>query len=108
MLGRRVLALLVAVLCIVARVAVEARGPVGHQVEAQAEPGLVGRSSSRLAAEPHGPEAPEGLAAGSHAAGSPARLAVGGPSEGSRGMAVAPARRGDPRASRGPPSFVAS
>jgi hypothetical protein len=105
-LGRRLLALLVAVLCIVVRFGVEAEGPNADEAKALVGPGLVCRISADAGAEPEGPDAPEGLDEPLRTPGSLARVALHDPWRAFRGRTAACERRGDPKASRGPPSLV--
>lgn len=106
MLSRRLLALLVAVLCIVVRLGVEAEGPHADEAKALVGPGLVCRMSADAAADPEGPDVPEGLNEAPNAAGSHARVALAEAWRASLGQGPAHERRGDPKASRGPPSLV--
>jgi hypothetical protein len=107
MLGRRVLALLVAVLCIVARIGVEADGSPADEVKALAGPGLLCRTSPGATAEPMG-SAPDDLVESLRAPGPFAAIAPRGPSQAPAAVGPAGDRRGDPKASRGPPSLVVS
>jgi hypothetical protein len=108
MLGRRLLALVVAVLCIVARLGVEVGGAHDDQVQALASPAVVGRSSFGAGEEPAGDDAPEGLVHTAHAARALACVTGLAPWLGRHGIAPARARGGDPKLPRGPPSFVVS
>jgi hypothetical protein len=105
-LSRRLLALLVAVLCIVVRFGVEAEGPHADEAKALVGPGLVCRMSADAAAGPDGPDLPEGSSELPRAAGSLAHVALHDPWPASSGQVPVLARRGDPKASRGPPSLV--
>lgn len=108
MLGRRLLALLVAVLCIVARLGLESEGDSpADGVEALAGPGLVCRTSSQAAAEPVGSE-PDDRVDALRAPASFARVPPSGPWQAPRAVGPAHDRRGDPKASRGPPSSLVS
>jgi hypothetical protein len=108
-LGRRILALLVAVLCIVVRLHVAADG-VHAQEEARATagPGFVCRMSHDGAVGLEGSPAPTASTETPWPWGSFARVALHGSRRGASNEAQARARRGDPKASRGPPSFVVS
>lgn len=108
MLGRRLLALIVAVLCIVARVAVESGGSPVDEAKALGGPGLVGRTAPGSASELEGSDGPDGLVHASGLPGGLASVAQLGPWHASRLLAPTHQRRGDPKASRGPPSFVVS
>jgi hypothetical protein len=107
MLGRRVLALLVAVLCIVARIGAEADGSRADEVEALAGPGLLCRTSPEVNAEPVG-STPDGLVDSPRPPDTFACIAPRGPVWAPRAVGPAGDRRGDPKASRGPPSLVVS
>ena len=108
MLGRRLLALLVAVLCIVARLGVESGGgSPADGVEALAGPGLVCRTSSQAAAEPLGSE-PDDQVDALRAPSAFSRVTPSGPWQAPRAVTLARDRRGDPKASRGPPSSLVS
>jgi hypothetical protein len=105
--GRRLLALLVAVLCIVARLAVEpASASSADEVKALAGPGVVCRTSADAEPEREGPQAPDGADDHGRTPGSFASVALLGPRGAARAVATAGERRGDPKASRGPPSLV--
>lgn len=108
MLGRRLLALFVAVLCIVARVGLEAGGSSADEAKAFGGPGLVGRTAPDVGAEPEGSDAPDGLVDSSSIPSGLACVAVFGPWRASGAVSPVHERRGDPKASRGPPSFVVS
>jgi hypothetical protein len=113
MVGRRLLALLVAVLCAVlgtvARLGVLEGGgkSPADGVEALAGPGLVCRTSSQAAAEPVG-SAPDDHVDSLRAPGSITCVALIGPWCAPRAVGPARDRRGDPKASRGPPSSLVS
>jgi len=113
MLGRRLLALLVAVLCIVARfgldagVVAESPAEPAEGVEALAGPGLLCRTSPDAPAEPVG-SAPDGRVDSQRTPGSSAHITPCGPWQAPRALGPARERRGDPKASRGPPSSVVS
>ena len=106
MLGRRLLALLVAVLCIVVRFGVEAEGPNADEAKALVGPGLVCRTSADASAEPEGPGALEGLDEPLGTPRSLDRVTLHDPWRAFSGRTSACERRGDPKASRGPPSLV--
>lgn len=108
MLGRRLLALIVAVLCIVVRVGAGAGWAPVDEAKALGGPGLVGRTAPDVASEPEGSDAPDGLIHASSVSGGLASVALLGPWRASGLPGLTRARRGDPKASRGPPSFVVS
>ena len=107
MLGRRLLVLLVAVLCIVARFGVDGGGSPADEAKALGGPGLVGRTSPNVASEPEGSDSPDGVVDASSAPGGLACFGLRGPWQASGLVAAVHPHRGDPKASRGPPSFVA-
>lgn len=106
--GRRVLAFVVAVLCIAARMALGAGTSSRHEARTLDEPVLVGRVVPQAAVEPVEPEEPEALSGPAHPSLSSALLAPPEPLRAQPSAARLEARRGDPRASRGPPSVVVS
>lgn len=114
MLSRRLRAFLVAMLCalcimcIMARLGVEARGARADEVQALAGPGLVCRTSSDAEPEPERPVPVDGLDEPRRGVGSSACIAAYEAWRAFGAAATARERRGDPKASRGPPSFVVS
>lgn len=108
MLGRRLLALLVAVLCIVARFGLQGGGSPADEAKALGGPGVVGRTSPDVTSEPEGSDAPDGLVAASSSPSGLACFALRGPWRTNGLVSPVCQRRGDPKASRGPPSFVVS
>lgn len=106
MLGRRLLALLVAVLCIAVRVGVQAGGAHADEIKALGGPALVYRMSSDVVAAIEEPAAPDESSDPPPSWSSLAVVALHGRVWVSSGAAPASERSGDPRASRGPPSLV--
>jgi hypothetical protein len=108
MMARRFFALLVAVVCIVTRIGVEASGPSASadEVRALTDQDLVCRMSSDADPVPKPLEESVELALPLHVPGSSACLASRGSGWAVKMAPAARERRGDPRASRGPPSSV--
>lgn len=107
--ARRLLALLVAVLCIAGWIGVGGSGPrAEEEVSALAGPGLVYRSSADGDVRPEGPPAPDLL---DPCLRDPVPLAcarVLPPGVTTRAAARVRSRRGNPGAPRGPPLLVVS
>ncbi len=116
MLGRRLVAFLVAVLCIAGWVGVRAVDSRADEVAALAGPALVGRQAagsetgnegSECEVDPQGPTPPDALLDAPSAL-PPVPVLGLGSSQGQRLAAPALGRRGNPGAPRGPPLLVVS
>jgi hypothetical protein len=107
-LGRRLLALLLAVLCIVGWVGMEPSGSHANEVTALAGPRPVCGTKVGVGEQLEGPAAPDGLVDWIRALGPSARIGVQCPWNASEGAVPVHGRKGDPGAPRGPPSLVLS
>lgn len=108
MLGRRLLALVVAVLCIVARLGMETGGTSADEIRAFGGPALLGRTQSAGEVSLEGPEPPDGVPEPSRPPSLVACVAPCGACSAFHASSPARPRGGDPKVSRGPPSRVVS
>lgn len=106
--ARRLLALLVAVLCIAGWLGVESTVRRADEVSALAGPGVVGRTSPEVDVKPDGPAAPDGVVEWTHACDPGPCVGLHGLQPSSAGAAIVRSRKGQPGAPRGPPLLVVS
>lgn len=108
MVGRRFLALVLAVLCIVGWARVQAAESHADELVVLAATGVVGRTATDPRVQPEGPTLTDALVGRSDPTLPAVRSIVGGSGEASDGVAPAPGRKGVPGAPRGPPLLVMS